>query len=161
MKTLIENADDIEIDWRNNNNETPLLLAWQRGSYEIVEYLISKGASMFDPKGQKKNALIRASKNGHIHIVSLLLRKGIHPDCPDSSGNTALHYAAGFGWLNVAKLLVNSGAKIDILNDWMSSPAMIAMLKHRFGVMEYLLKQSKENQELIDVQGRTVILFIY
>lgn len=155
---MIENAENIEIDCRNNDNETPLFIACQKGYYEIAEYLIDKGASMLDPKGQKKNALIRASKNGHIHIVSLVLRKGVHPDCPDSSGSTALHYAAAFGWIHIVKLLINSGATIDIENEWNTTPVILAMLKNRFGVMDYLLKQKDGNQELIDEEGQTVLL---
>lgn len=86
----------------------------------------------------------------------MLLKTGIHPDCPDSSNSTPLHYAAAFGWLHVVKLLVDSGAKIDSINDWNTTPAILAMLKHRFGVLDYLLELDTSNKELIDIEGKTV-----
>ena len=51
---LVDNSDDIQIDIKNKQNMTPLMIACQYGLYDIAEYLINKGASMLELRRTKK-----------------------------------------------------------------------------------------------------------
>lgn len=156
MKALVENAKEIDLEVKDHYKHTPLITACIAGDYKIAEYLIQKGASIVETRGQKKSPLIYAIKNGQIHIVSLLLRKGAHPDCYDSSGNTPLHYAAAFGWLNIVQFLIKSGADPNHRNEWNTTPTMLAMLKNHFGILDYLLNLKEVEKDLVDNNGRSV-----
>lgn len=102
--------------------------------------MIEKGAKIHGADKQQKSPLIKACINGQDHIVSLLLRRGVNANFCDLSENTALHYACAYGWLDIVKILVEKGkADINRLNEWKSSPTIIAMLKGHFGVVDYLL----------------------
>ena len=88
----------------------------------------------------------------------MLLRKGVNVNFCDLSENTALHYACAYGWLNVVKLLVEEGgADINRLNEWKSSPTIIAMLKGHYGIVDYLLGRKEIDASLVDDHGRTLV----
>lgn len=88
----------------------------------------------------------------------MLLRHGVNVNFCDLSGNTALHYACAYGWINVVKVLVeDANADINRLNEWKSSPTIVAMLKGHFGIVDYLLSQKKIDASLVDDQGRTLV----
>jgi ankyrin repeat protein len=118
---------------------------------DIAEYLVEKGANIHGADKQQKSPLIKACINGQDHIVALLLRRGVNANFCDLSENTALHYACAYGWLDIAKLLVEKGnADVNRLNEWKSSPTIIAMLKGHFGIVDYLLSCKGINASLVD-----------
>jgi ankyrin repeat protein len=55
------------------NNDYLLMETAERGKYNVVEYLLEKGA---DPNGYNASALKNAIKQGHYDIIKLLLEKG-------------------------------------------------------------------------------------
>ena len=156
VKALVEAG--AQIDNKNFYNDTPLSVACQLGHLEIAEYLIEKGANIHGVDKQQRTPLIRACQNGQIHVVSMLLRRGVNANFCDLSGNTALHYACAYGWIDIVKLLVES-AKADVnrLNEWKSSPTIIAMLKGHFGIVDYLLSRKEIDASLVDDQGRSLV----
>ena len=87
----------------------------------------------------------------------MLLRKGVNPNFCDLSENTALHHACAYGWLNVVKVLFQADCDINRVNEWKSSPTLIAMLKGHFGIVDYLLSQPKVDASLVDDQGRSLV----
>ena len=88
----------------------------------------------------------------------MLLRKGVNVNFCDLSENTALHHACAYGWLNIVKLLVESGkGDINRLNEWKSSPTIIAMLKGHYGIVDYLLSRKDIDASLVDDQGRSLV----
>lgn len=88
----------------------------------------------------------------------MLLRRGVNPNFCDLSENTALHYACAYGWLDIVKILVEKGsADINRLNEWKSSPTIIAMLKGHFGIVDYMLSQKGIDASLVDDQGRSLV----
>lgn len=94
--------------------------------------------------------MIKACINGQDHIVAMLLRRGVNCNFSDLSENTALHYACAYGNLDIVKLLTQAGADINRLNEWKSSPTIIAMLKGHFGIVDFLLSQKGINASLVD-----------
>ena len=88
----------------------------------------------------------------------MLLRRGVNPNFSDLSENSALHHACAYGWLDVVKLLVEHGkADVNRLNEWKSSPTIIAMLKGHFSIVDYLLSLREVDASMVDDEGRSLV----
>ena len=51
------------VNAKNNNNETPLHIAWKNGHKDIVEYLVSHGANVTVIDKYEKTLKLREKKN--------------------------------------------------------------------------------------------------
>ncbi|KPP71406.1 hypothetical protein Z043_109695 [Scleropages formosus] len=60
------------------NGQTPLMLAAEQGSLEIVQELIRRGANVNLDDVDCWTALISASKEGHVEVVKELLENGAY-----------------------------------------------------------------------------------
>ena len=81
----------MDINVANENGETCLMMACEKGSVEIVRILLDEGA---DPNIADKNGvtpLMVCCRRGQERIVPLLLRKGVQVEQKNSDGDTALH----------------------------------------------------------------------
>ena len=118
------------LDWRNDDNLTPLLLACSVGNYAAVQLLIQFGAdsSLTEPS-RRSNGLILATRAGSVKTCEALLadvsdttvlqwcalRKRTvqqlrcNPCHCDASGKSALMVAAELGHLSILSLLLQHG----------------------------------------------------
>ncbi|KAJ8270986.1 hypothetical protein GJAV_G00121490 [Gymnothorax javanicus] len=99
-----------EVDGRSDNGQTPLMLAAEQGSLEIVQELIRRGANVNLDDVDCWSALISASKEGHVEIVKELLENSAYIEHRDMGGWTALMWAAYKGRVEVATVLLQNGA---------------------------------------------------
>ncbi len=110
VKDLLTNG--AEVDVRDENGMTPLLLAAKKGNSEIVSLLLAHGA---DVNAQDYylawTPLILASALGHKKVVKILLEYGADIDIKDQNGMTALKYAAKNGYKEIVELLKNARIK--------------------------------------------------
>ena len=93
VKELIENKTiDIQNDHDGKEKITGLHWASVNNRLSIVEYLISKGASV-NPKAGKLNAtpLHWAASYGYVYIVDYLLKNDADPTITDDQGFNLLH----------------------------------------------------------------------
>lgn len=121
-----------EINQGNENGETCLMLACERGSAEIVRILLDEGAdpTLADIKGV--TPLIITCKRGHEKIVPLLLKKGAKVNTQDEDGNTPLHMCIKFyrefsGHRKCVELLLDAGSSLDVKNKEGLTPVMMAL----------------------------------
>ncbi|XP_066468319.1 kinase D-interacting substrate of 220 kDa isoform X2 [Tiliqua scincoides] len=112
LKALLEKCKDV--DERNENGQTPLMLAAEQGNLEIVQELIKKGANCNLEDADNWTALISAAKEGHVSIVSELLNCNVNLEHRDMGGWTALMWACYKGCTEVAELLLSHGANPNI-----------------------------------------------
>uniref|UniRef100_A0A8C6XMQ6 Kinase D interacting substrate 220 n=1 Tax=Naja naja TaxID=35670 RepID=A0A8C6XMQ6_NAJNA len=112
LKAFLEKCKDV--DERDENGQTPLMLAAEQGNLEIVQELIKKGANCNLEDSDNWTALISASKEGHIAIVSELLACNVNIEHRDMGGWTALMWACYKGSTEVAELLLERGANPNI-----------------------------------------------
>lgn len=81
----------MDLNVGNENGETCLMMACEKGSVEIVRILLDEGA---DPNIADKNGvtpLMICCRRGQERIIPLLLRKGVLVDQKNNEGDTALH----------------------------------------------------------------------
>ncbi|KAK6295037.1 hypothetical protein J4Q44_G00342630 [Coregonus suidteri] len=99
-----------EVDGRSDNGQTPLMLASEQGSIEIVQELIRRGANVNLDDVDCWSALICAAKEGHVEVVKELLESSAYIEHRDMGGWTALMWAAYKGRVEVTKVLLDNGA---------------------------------------------------
>ena len=107
-------AAGANIDRRNKNGETPIMLAALGGHRSTVEFLLSKEAQINQPGW---TALLYAATNGHAGIVRLLLENHAYIDSSPSNGLTSLMMATRGGHVDTVKLLLDEGADASLKND--------------------------------------------
>lgn len=76
------------------NNLSPLMIAVQFSSYEVVEYLLNQQKININQQQEPMGytALIRAVTFGRLDIIKLLLAHGADKTIKTKSGNTALYF---------------------------------------------------------------------
>ncbi|RZI70876.1 MAG: hypothetical protein EOP13_19745 [Pseudomonas sp.] len=96
-----------DIDARNANDESPLMLAALRGQEDVVRKLIARDAAVNKPGW---TPLHYAATNGQIAIMKLLLENYAFIDAPSPNETTPLMMAAMYGSTQGVELLLAEGA---------------------------------------------------
>ena len=81
IKTYIKNGGDVNA--RDNDGDTALILATLRNAPEIVKLLINKGANVNIKGIGGETALILAADEGHLEVVKHLIGRGAPVDHQD------------------------------------------------------------------------------
>lgn len=150
----IKNGANVNCVWTNGyiENETPLMLASDSGSAEIVNLLIKSGAdvtlktSSISGGAGDLTALHYAlnpgrKEAGYFNIVKVLLKAGSDPDSPSNNGNMPLANAAQSGWKEAVVLLLDSGAKSHLRSGVKFPPLHGAILGGNIDVVSLLIER--------------------
>lgn len=107
---------------------TPLGLSCFFGHYNIVKYLIDRGANVnIASNNQLKVAPIHsACAISNYDITVLLLKSGANVNAKQMQGVTPLHSVAHNGQTKLAKLLIDSGSDINAKMDSGQTPLFMA-----------------------------------
>ena len=100
------------VNARNNDHLTPLMIAAYRGHANVIRYLLSKGANARARQNQNhpRTALIYAVEKGNVNSVRALIRHS-NLNVKDGNGRSALTTAANLQMPNLVRMLVRAGAK--------------------------------------------------
>jgi carboxypeptidase D len=109
-------AQGAEMDARDQEGMTPLLLAAQRGHPEMVRLLLAAGADVGARDRQGRTALHYAAMSGDREVLVELLGAGAEVDIRDLSGETALHLAARRFRAEAVDVLLAAGADPNAAN---------------------------------------------
>lgn len=130
IKLLIKNSD-FNINFRNGEGKTALMVASGKYKSAIVELLIQNGASVNLKDGNytkfyyhdltsrirsEVTALMYAAKT-YLKNVIFLVEAGANINDVDMSGDTALHYAVSNNLDTIVKYLIDNGADVNIENN--------------------------------------------
>jgi ankyrin repeat protein/L-ascorbate metabolism protein UlaG (beta-lactamase superfamily) len=91
-------------------NNTPMHLAAQIGSVEILRLLLDAGAPVDVGDADNSTALDVAAQSGQLDAVKLLVESGADARHSDNNGMTPLHFASYEGHDDVALYLLEHGA---------------------------------------------------
>ena len=128
------------IDFANNQKATALHFAAHGGHGDIVQLLLTKGASIEAMHIKNWTPLHCAAGNGHAGVVEVLLGKSASVDAMDSRNWTPLHLAAQNGHAGVVEILLERGASIDSAIQSGHTPLHLAAQDGHGGVVKVLLK---------------------
>ena len=111
--------DGIDVNAKNSEGYTALILASSNGHKEIVEMLLEKGADVNAKDKYNATALIKASSNGHKEIVEMLLEKGADVNAKTHNGSTALIKASENKHTEIVAMLLDKkyGAYVNATDD--------------------------------------------
>ncbi|XP_047377926.1 kinase D-interacting substrate of 220 kDa isoform X9 [Sciurus carolinensis] len=157
LKALLEKCKDV--DERNECGQTPLMIAAQQGSLEIVKELIKNGANCNLEDLDNWTALISASKEGHIHIVEELLKCGVNLEHRDMGGWTALMWACYKGRTEVVELLLSHGANPNVTGLQYSVYPIIWAAGRGHADIVHLLLQNGAKVNCSDKYGTTPLVW--
>ena len=101
------------VEARNENDESPLMLAAIKGQKEFVQKLVARDADINKPGW---TPLHYAASGGQVEIMKLLLDKYAFIDAPSPNGTTPLMMAAMYGSTAAVKLLLDEGADTVMKN---------------------------------------------
>jgi ankyrin repeat protein len=87
VKDLVEAGANVNA--KENDGSTPLIIASQSGHLDIVKYLVEKGANVNAADVTGVTALMFSSKIGYLDIVKYLVEKGADINAKDKKGKTA------------------------------------------------------------------------
>ncbi|CDK30214.1 ankyrin repeat domain-containing protein [Candidatus Babela massiliensis] len=156
VKLILAGAD---VDTKNNEDNTALMLASIYGYKEIVEILIKAGADVNTKNYYGYTALIESSSNGHKEIVEMLIKAGTNVDAKNNDGYTALMWASKNGYKEIVELLIKAGADVDAKSKYCGYTAlMLASEKGHKEIVEILL-QAGTNVDTKNNEDDTALIF--
>uniref|UniRef100_A0A4W4F8M0 KAP NTPase domain-containing protein n=1 Tax=Electrophorus electricus TaxID=8005 RepID=A0A4W4F8M0_ELEEL len=129
-----------EVDGRSDNGQTPLMLAAEQGSLEIVQELIRRGANVNLDDVDCWSALISAAKEGHVEVVRELLDNSAYIEHRDMGGWTALMWAAYKGRVEVTKVLLENAANPNTTGQYSVYPIIWAAGRGHAEIVKLLLE---------------------
>ncbi|GAB0086812.1 transient receptor potential cation channel subfamily A member 1 [Sergentomyia squamirostris] len=149
VEYLVASGADINV--RDKEQRSPLLLAASRGGWRTVHSLIRLGASISLKDANSRNVLHLVIMNGgrleefamevskaqsQSHLLQLLNEK-------DNTGCSPLHYASREGHIKSLENLIRLGACINLKNNNNESPLHFAARYGRFNTVRQLLDSEK------------------
>ena len=108
----------VDINHKNNEGKTPLMIASSSGQKEVVQTLLETetvNVNQQDNEGQ--TALMFSTASNHTDISKELLDAETNPNLKDNEGNTALHIACSNEFTDETKLLLSYNANLFIKNN--------------------------------------------
>lgn len=143
-----------KIEAKDSNGFSPLLLAAQYGTYDQVNFLLNKGASVNSLTADGRNAL---HLTNNLNVAQLLISKNIDINAISKAGesplSTRLRDDKGD---SVARQLIDSGASLTFLTPDKESLLDLALRSRKSALAEYLLEK-KVDPNTIDINGENAV----
>jgi ankyrin repeat protein len=124
-KNLIEQYH-FPLNLQNYEGETALSYAVMNNNYDMVKFLLSRGADLNISNCRTETPLHQAVVLGNSEIVRLLVEAGSFVDAEDECGDTPLHFAVREDQPEIVEFLLEIGADPDHSNQDDETPAELA-----------------------------------
>ena len=136
VKVLIDAGADIET--RDKDSRTPLVLSCEKGNLPIVKMLVEAGAEVRAIDKYGYACLVLAAVYGHTETVRFLVSlPDVDMSHVDKYGNTVVIYAAELTHPGTMEVLIDAGADIEVKDNVGRSPLLLA---RKLGVVEVLVR---------------------
>ena len=129
------------INFMDDTGATALHHAASGGYNDIVQLLLSKGASIDVVDKDNNTPLHHAARYGHTSTMELLLSQGASIKATDKDNNTLLHRAARRGHTSIVELFLSKGASIEATDKINNTPLHLAARYGHTSIVELLLSK--------------------
>lgn len=155
VETFIRYGADV--NFIDDDYETPLMKAATESTAEIVQLLIDNGANVnfVETDGMGWTALMFAAGNNSSDVVRTLLLNKASVSIVDNSNNTALFFVNNADSLS---LLIEAGADVHHENDSGQTPLIHAAIGGYSDVIEMLINHNA-NVNCKDLNGKTPLMY--
>ncbi|MDE7273001.1 MAG: ankyrin repeat domain-containing protein [Lachnospiraceae bacterium] len=144
VKALLE-KDPASVNKRNNDGESPLLLATRQSNLMIVELLLTAGAETDNADIHGVMPLHVAAGNGDLFVGKALLAAGADIGKKTIEGQTPLILAAQNSRNDFTALLIEAGADVNAVDNDQHSALYYASQAGYAEIVEQLLMAGAEN----------------
>ncbi len=118
-----------------------LLVASEKGFYEIARSLIKNGIDINQKDSLGKNGLLLATERGHVDVVELLIQNGIDMSQTDEYGCNALHWACSSGFRVIVELVLAKGVDMNKKNKYGQNCLHYASFYSHKEIVEFLIEK--------------------
>jgi len=145
------------LDVVNRDGLTPLAMACAAGNWDLVRFLLDRGAKIEAERAQP--ALLSAAGNADDDPtgVEMLLKRKAKVDARDALGRSALMMAALHGNATIAEVLLDAGAQ-PALADTRGTTALMEAARSGAESVVALLAAHDATPDAVDSMGRTALI---
>lgn len=137
-------AKIVDIDCRNKDGRTPLMLAAYNGRITAVRMLIENKADIDAVDHNGASSLFLAVKGRKNDVCDYLLEKKANVKKKDNSGQNMLIYAINYDNIEIIGRLLDTGAEVNIQDNDGYTPLIIAVMKKQYATVELLVKKGAD-----------------
>jgi ankyrin repeat protein len=147
---------------------TPLLWAANNeiANTNIINFLLTNGASIKSVNANQENALMFAAQQGHTEMALDFIDKGINVNAVTiRNQTTALMFASIKGKVNVANLLIKKGADVNAKVNWGATALHFAAREYKnnsdhLAVMKLLLNNGADVNATVGNMGESSLMMV-
>lgn len=152
----------IDVNIRNIDGKTPLMIAAEEGHTAVVETLLNKGADVNSSSEYRfrrgETALMSAAKKCHITTVQVLLANGADANARDDGGRTPLMEAVECGENTIIKTLIAHGADVNARDNTGATALIYSAQKGLEDTIKILLENGAD-VKIEDNEGQTAVVY--
>lgn len=151
-KTILDNLSKIEnINEKDENGQTLLMLATQTLYFNLIKEILKKGANVNDVSDFRGTALhiTCSSVQDNDSVIHLLCKNGADINLKDSNGNNPLHIAAKAGNFQQCKTLIYYKCLRETKNKDGKKAMDIAKENHHLFINYYLQNPTDFKESMI------------
>ena len=141
VRSIVREAGQhIDINCRDEFEDTPLILAASNGHLSMVQLLLDEGSEVNSTNGEGDSALISASERpGNAEVLKLLLDRGAEIDRKNKLGRTALIEASSIGDLQNVVLLLRHNPDLEVVTGEQETALTFAVVYEYLEIVKVLI----------------------
>jgi ankyrin repeat protein len=139
-------ARNLQVEVRNAQDESPLMMAALRGHLEAVRALIARDADVNKPGWTPLHYAASGTQPQQAAIIALLLENHAFIDAASPNGTTPLMMAAHYGTSESVQLLLKEGADPSLKNQLGLTAADFALRAGRKEIADLIAQAIRRRQ---------------